>query len=131
MGGGVSARDDHSRPLHPRAAGRAAPRKDESRMTTTTFEPTRSSRQFEVRTMNDATTTAKIHVQNFDFYYGTAKTLHGISLDVPERQVTALIGPSGCGKSTFLRSINRMNELLPGTRHSGDILLEGISVFSR
>ncbi|MBV9496436.1 MAG: ATP-binding cassette domain-containing protein, partial [Acidobacteria bacterium] len=49
----------------------------------------------------------KIHVRDFDFYYGASKTLHGISLDVPAQQVTALIGPSGCGKSTFLRSINR------------------------
>src|SRR5258706_7473947 len=130
MGCGVSARDDHSRPLHPRAAGRAAPRKDESRMTTTTFEPTRSSRQFEASTMNDATTTAKIHVQNFDFYYGTAKTLHGISIDVPERQVTALIGPSGCGKSTFLRSINRMNDIIPDAHGEGTIEIDGRNIYA-
>ncbi len=72
-----------------------------------------------------------IDVRAYSFWYGATQALFDVSFTVPRRAVTALIGPSGCGKSTFLRSINRMNELLPGTRHSGDILLEGISVFSR
>ncbi len=72
-----------------------------------------------------------IDVRAYCFWYGATQALFDLSFTVPRRAVTALIGPSGCGKSTFLRSINRMNELLPGTRHAGDILLEGVSVFSR
>ncbi len=67
-----------------------------------------------------------IDVRAYSFWYGATQALFDVSFTVPRRAVTALIGPSGFGKSTFLRSINRMNELLPGTRHSGDILLEGI-----
>jgi len=66
---------------------------------------------------------------HFSFWYGATQALKNISLRIPERRVTALIGPSGCGKSTFLRSINRMNELLPRTRHSGDILFHGQSIY--
>ena len=69
--------------------------------------------------------TAKISVQNFDFYYGSAKVLHSINLEVPDRQVTALIGPSGCGKTTFLRSINRMNDIIPNARAKGIIAIDG------
>jgi phosphate transport system ATP-binding protein len=75
-------------------------------------------------------TDAKISVSNFDFYYGTAKVLHGINLDIPDRKVTALIGPSGCGKSTFIRSINRMNDIIPDARASGTILIDGQDVYS-
>jgi phosphate transport system ATP-binding protein len=67
----------------------------------------------------------------YNFWYGPTQALTDITLAVPHRAITALIGPSGCGKSTFLRSINRLNELIPRTRHTGDILLEGVSVFSR
>ena len=73
---------------------------------------------------------AKIRVQNFDFHYGTAKVLHGITLDVPERQVTALIGPSGCGKSTFIRSINRMNDVIPEARAEGTIEVDGKNIYA-
>src|SRR5579884_2491006 len=75
-------------------------------------------------------TPLKIRVQNFDFYYGTAKALHGITLDIPERQVTALIGPSGCGKSTFIRSINRMNDIIPDARGEGTIEIDGRNIYS-
>jgi phosphate transport system ATP-binding protein len=74
--------------------------------------------------------TAKIHVQNFDFYYGRAKALHGITLDVPEKQVTALIGPSGCGKSTFLRSINRMNDVIADAHGEGTIEVDGKDIYA-
>jgi phosphate transport system ATP-binding protein len=67
---------------------------------------------------------------DFSFWYGATQALKQISLRIVQRRVTALIGPSGCGKSTFLRSINRMNDLIPGTRHSGDIVLGGSSVYS-
>ncbi|HET8540755.1 MAG TPA: phosphate ABC transporter ATP-binding protein PstB [Anaeromyxobacter sp.] len=61
--------------------------------------------------------------------YGTKPAVKGVSLRLPERQVTALIGPSGCGKSTFLRALNRMNELIPGAGFTGEILLDGRDVF--
>ena len=73
----------------------------------------------------------KITVRDFDFYYGTSKVLHGITLDVPENQVTALIGPSGCGKSTFVRSINRMNDIIPDAHGEGTILIDGKNVYGR
>ncbi|MCU1349012.1 MAG: Phosphate transport ATP-binding protein PstB [Acidobacteria bacterium] len=72
---------------------------------------------------------AKISVRDFDFYYGPAKVLHGISLDIPDRQVTALIGPSGCGKSTFLRSLNRMNDIIPEARGEGTITIDGRDIY--
>src|SRR5207244_5202663 len=71
---------------------------------------------------------SKISVRDFDFYYGAAKVLHGINLDIPDRKVTALIGPSGCGKSTFISSINRMNDIIPEARASGTILIDGRDV---
>ncbi|HKV71174.1 MAG TPA: phosphate ABC transporter ATP-binding protein PstB [Gemmatimonadales bacterium] len=71
-----------------------------------------------------------LDVRQYAFWYGPKQVLFDLSLTIPRQAVTALIGPSGCGKSTFLRSINRMNEMQTGTRHTGDILLEGVSVFS-
>jgi phosphate transport system ATP-binding protein len=70
-----------------------------------------------------------LRTEAYDFWYGKVQALHAIALEVQPRAVTALIGPSGCGKSTFLRSVNRLQELLPDTRHRGDILLDGASVF--
>ncbi len=69
-------------------------------------------------------------VRDMGFYYGKKKALSGISVDIREREITALIGPSGCGKSTFLRCLNRMNDTIPGTRIEGDILLDGKSIYS-
>jgi phosphate transport system ATP-binding protein len=73
----------------------------------------------------------QIAARDFSFSYGATQALHGVNLVIPARQVTALIGPSGCGKSTFLRSINRMNELIPGTHHDGALELDGESVYAR
>jgi phosphate transport system ATP-binding protein len=70
-----------------------------------------------------------IETDDFSFWYGTTRALNDITLQIPQKRVTAFIGPSGCGKSTFLRSINRMNDLIPGTRHDGDIRLNGESVY--
>lgn len=70
-----------------------------------------------------------ITVRDFNFFYGRNQALHDISLDIPERQVTGFIGPSGCGKTTLLRNFNRMNELIDGTRHTGEIRLAGRSIF--
>jgi len=80
-------------------------------------------------TSAEQTSEPAVQAVDFSFWYGATQALHGIDLTIPERRVTALIGPSGCGKSTFLRSINRMNELIPGTRYSGDILLRGESIY--
>ncbi len=73
----------------------------------------------------------KIVARNVSVYYGQKHALKDISLEIPERRVTALIGPSGCGKSTFLRCLNRMNDLVEGARVEGEILLEGQSVLGR
>jgi phosphate transport system ATP-binding protein len=70
-----------------------------------------------------------IRIENFDFFYGATQVLHGINLDISERHVTAFIGPSGCGKTTLLRSLNRMNDLIDGIRHRGDIKIRGESVY--
>jgi phosphate transport system ATP-binding protein len=72
----------------------------------------------------------KIEVRHFNFYYGEAKVLHDIALDIPERKVTAFIGPSGCGKSTFLRAINRMNDIIPGTRVEGRVAMDGQDLYA-
>jgi phosphate transport system ATP-binding protein len=71
----------------------------------------------------------KLQVKNLDFFYGKNQALKNINLDIYEKQVTALIGPSGCGKSTFIRLFNRMNDLIPRTRHEGQILIDGESIF--
>ena len=71
----------------------------------------------------------KFEVCNLKFWYGEKQSLFDVSLSIPERSVMALIGPSGCGKSTFLRTLNRMNDLIEGVRHNGDILLDGQDVY--
>lgn len=71
---------------------------------------------------------SKLIVKNLNFFYGSHQALFNISISVPECRVLALIGPSGCGKSTFLRCFNRMNDLIPGTRTEGEILLSGKSL---
>ncbi len=78
-----------------------------------------------------APTTTKVAVRDFDFYYGAVKVLHGITFDIPQNRVTALIGPSGCGKSTFLRSINRMNDIIPGAHGEGHIAIDGMDVYGQ
>ena len=72
-----------------------------------------------------------IEARDFSFWYGKKQALNTIAMAVPPRAVTALIGPSGCGKSTFLRSINRLNDLIPGIRHDGDMCLDGQSIFDK
>ncbi len=71
-----------------------------------------------------------IEAEKLNFYYGSAQALYNINLAFPRRQVTALIGPSGCGKSTFLRCLNRMNDLVDGTRVEGSIKLNGADIYS-
>ena len=76
-------------------------------------------------------TTPVISAKNLNLWYGDFKALKNISLDVGEREITALIGPSGCGKSTFLKTLNRMNDLVPGVRIEGDVRLKGQDIFAR
>jgi phosphate transport system ATP-binding protein len=71
----------------------------------------------------------KIEIKDLDFYYGDFQALDDVSFDIPQNKVTALIGPSGCGKSTFIRTLNRMNDLIDGTRVEGDVLLDGENVY--
>ena len=72
-----------------------------------------------------------ITAHDLNLWYGDFKALKSISLDVGEREITALIGPSGCGKSTFLKTLNRMNDLVPGVRIEGDVRLKGEDIFAR
>jgi phosphate transport system ATP-binding protein len=74
--------------------------------------------------------TQKILIQNLNFYYGSMRALYMISMEILEREVTALIGPSGCGKTTFLRCLNRMNDSIPDTRLEGEVLLDGEDIYS-
>ena len=73
----------------------------------------------------------KIQVNDLSLYYGEKKALKEISLEIPANKVTALIGPSGCGKSTFLRCINRMNDLIPSVKITGELLVEGIDIYDK
>ena len=73
----------------------------------------------------------KIKTRNLSLYYGSKMALNSISMDIPEKQVTALIGPSGCGKSTFLRTLNRMNDLIPSVRITGEVLVDGFNIYDK
>ena len=74
-------------------------------------------------------TPVRMETRNLDFFYGKNQALHGISLAIPEKSVTALIGPSGCGKSTYLRCLNRMNDIIPETRVEGEVLLDDRDIY--
>ncbi len=79
---------------------------------------------------SDHTLQAKISISNLNFFYGKAQALHDITLDIPERQITAFIGPSGCGKSTFLRTLNRMNDTIPTARVEGNVVIDGEDIYA-
>ncbi|HWT03290.1 MAG TPA: phosphate ABC transporter ATP-binding protein PstB [Pyrinomonadaceae bacterium] len=82
-------------------------------------------------TPHDASAGAtKISVRDLNFFYGRAQALHNIWLDIPERMVMAFIGPSGCGKSTFLRTLNRMNDTIPGTRVEGRVEIDAQDIYA-
>ena len=72
-----------------------------------------------------------MEAKNVDFFYGTFQALKNVSLVMPPQKITALIGPSGCGKSTFLRCLNRMNDLIDGTRLEGLVSIDGFDIYSR
>ena len=71
-----------------------------------------------------------IDARGLDFYYGAKRALEGISIGIRPNVVTAFIGPSGCGKSTFLRTLNRMNDIIPGTRVEGEVLIDGQNIYA-
>ena len=80
-------------------------------------------------TAQPGTSNVKVAVKDVDLFYSSFQALKKISMDIEENRVTALIGPSGCGKSTFLKCINRMNDLIPGCRVTGDILIDGTDIY--
>jgi phosphate transport system ATP-binding protein len=102
-------------------------------MNVTTIDMSARDRQAESTTgiRSEPETSPKILVRDFNFFYGDHHVLHDIAMDIPEKQVTAFIGPSGCGKSTFLRSINRMNDIIPGARATGTIRLEDQDLYAK
>lgn len=71
----------------------------------------------------------KIYTKNLDLFYGSVQALKTITIDIQERKVTALIGPSGCGKSTFIKTLNRMNDLIPSVTISGEVFLDGLNIY--
>jgi phosphate transport system ATP-binding protein len=71
----------------------------------------------------------KMRTNNLDLFYGETQALKKITIDIEENKVTAMIGPSGCGKSTFIKTLNRMNDLIPGVRISGEVYLEDLNVY--
>ena len=79
---------------------------------------------------DEALNAPRIAIRNLDFFYGTNRALKAIGLDLPSRQVTGMIGPSGCGKSTLLRVMNRMYDLYPGQRATGEVLMDGDNIIA-
>ena len=73
----------------------------------------------------------KIYTRNLNLYYGDKQALKDISLDIPSNKVTAFIGPSGCGKSTFLRTLNRMNDLIEHVRIEGEVVIDNVNIYDR
>ncbi|MBM4172416.1 MAG: phosphate ABC transporter ATP-binding protein [Ignavibacteria bacterium] len=74
---------------------------------------------------------SKIKVENLNFFYGPKKALNNVSIIIPDKKVTALIGPSGCGKSTFLRTLNRMNDLITSTNIDGKVLIDDVNIYEK
>ena len=79
--------------------------------------------------MDSLRSKALVTTRNLDLFYGNFQALKNINLEIPEREITALIGPSGCGKSTFLKTLNRMNDLVPGVRITGEVLVDQQNIY--
>ena len=71
-----------------------------------------------------------LQVKDLDLWYGAHQALHSVSMDIPEKSITAFIGPSGCGKSTFLKTLNRMNDLVPGVKITGEVRYQGEDIYA-
>jgi phosphate transport system ATP-binding protein len=101
-------------------------------VSTLSFSAILSERSEGVRKASDLTgVRAKFQVRDLSLWYGSQQALFNVSVIIPERSVVALIGPSGCGKSTFLRTLNRMNDLIENVRHQGNVLLDGEEIYAR
>jgi phosphate transport system ATP-binding protein len=85
----------------------------------------------EVVAVRDAPAIPKFKVENLSAWFGDNQVLHGISMEIPENRVTAIIGPSGCGKSTFIRTLNRMHEMVVGARVEGRVILDGQDIYQK
>lgn len=96
--------------------------KDNLKITTRLSESRRTPQKF---------SRVAVRSESLDFFYGRAQALFDVTLDIPARQVTALIGPSGCGKSTYLRTLNRMNDIIDGARVRGKVLIDGEDIYAR
>lgn len=81
------------------------------------------------RTEGEGDVFPKFRVRGLDLFYGNFRALKAVDMDISAREITALIGPSGCGKSTFLKTLNRMNDLVAGCRISGEVLLDGADIY--
>ncbi len=91
----------------------------------------RMMRMPEILSQQTRTTPNKITTSDLNLFYGSKQALKSIALDIAERQVTAFIGPSGCGKSTYLRTLNRMNDLIAGVRITGNIRIDGVDIYQK
>ena len=100
-----------------------------SRLSPLADEAARPKFRFAPDAKPSGTSPVKVEARDLSFWYGAKQALRGITLSIHAHEVTAFIGPSGCGKSTFLRCINRMNELIPGTRIEGDIHVDGRDIY--
>ena len=78
----------------------------------------------------EGTAMPKFTIKDLDLYYGDFKALNKINMEIPQKQIVAFIGPSGCGKSTFLKTLNRMNDLIEGVRIEGKVLLDNTDIYS-
>jgi len=85
----------------------------------------------EMQAVPGTASSLRLAIHDLDFFYGTNKALKAINLDVPSKKVTAMIGPSGCGKSTLLRVLNRMYDLYPGQRATGEVLMDGVNILDK
>jgi phosphate transport system ATP-binding protein len=117
-----------NRPVPSTAIGGREATQDGSQ-STLAAETQRVMGDFDPRKLLNTAAATKIDVKHLNFYYGTKQALYDVELPVREKQVTALIGPSGCGKSTFLRTLNRMNDLIPGTRTEGEAIMDSTNVY--
>jgi phosphate transport system ATP-binding protein len=98
----------------------------------TTMDDSRDSQAsfggIQARASSSRMNEARIAIRNLEFFYGSNRALKNVSLDLPDRQVTGMIGPSGCGKSTLLRVLNRMYDLYPGQRATGEVMMDGENI---